>query len=233
MGKGLQLVLLAVVFAAFGVVGFFLGDILFSEISDKSNVTVIDEPVVEVVEQRIPAIPVIESISIPVREATGKYSFKVEASVPTGDDLEYILCSDASCLDEVYRSVDGHFVEIAPNMASTYYLQVNNVITGEKTEIVPVKGFVQVIMCEKITKSELEKICNSGDYGVAPPKFNLRIVPKLVIVANGVKSDERGVASIADICQKIMMGTWNSVAVESIEYDSQNRMKKLTLRVNY
>lgn len=234
MGKGLQIILLAVVFAVCGVGGFFLGEVLLSDTQEEVVVEaapVVEEPVVDEPAPAVPAVPEIKEVSVPAYGADRKYSFSVKAEVHTGDALEYVLYGDDACQKEIVRTLDGVFSGIASSHAGTYYLCVVNSVTGETSAVTPVKGFV--FKYDKITKEELERICNSGDYGTAPAKFNHRIVAKLAIVANGIKSDERGVASVADICQKVMMGTWNSISVDEITYDSQNRMKKLTISVNY
>lgn len=235
MNKGIQIVLLVLVFIACAAGGYFLGGVIMGAPQVEEVVAETVAAPVEIVEEVvvIPAVPVVESVSAPVRDNSGNYSLDVLAIVHTGDPLEYFLYEDAECYVEKARTTTGKFTSVIPSAASTYYLRVVNVNTGESTDAMPVKGFVKLMMYEKITKSELEKICNSGDYGTAPAKFNHRIASKLVIVTNGINDGERGVASVADVCQKVMMGTWSSVNVEDIEYDSQNRMKKLTLRVNY
>ena len=235
MNKGIQIVLLVLLFIACTAGGYFLGGVIMDAPQVEEVVVETVAAPVEIVEEVVvvPAVPVVESVSSPVRDNSGNYSLDVLATVHTGDPLEYFLYEDAECYVEKARSTTGKFASVAPAAASTYYLRVVNVNTGESTEAVPVKGFVKLMMYEKITKAELEKICKSGDYGTAPAKFNHRIASKLVIGTNGINDGERGVASVADVCQKVMMGTWSSVNVEGIEYDTQNRMKKLTLRVNY
>lgn len=234
MNKGIQIVLLVLMFIACVAGGYFLGGVIMDTPQVEAVAEPVAAPVEEVVEEVVvPAVPVVESVSSPVRDNSGNYSLDVLATVHTGAPLKYFLYEDAACCIEKAQSTTGKFTSVAPCASSTYYLVVLNVNTGESSEAMPVKGFVKLLMYEKITKSELEKICNSGDYGTAPAKFNHRIASKLVIVTNGINDGERGVASVADVCQKVMMGTWSSVVVEDIEYDIQNRMKKLTLRVNY
>jgi hypothetical protein len=176
---------------------------------------------------------VIESVSAPVRNVSGNYSFEAKASVPTEDALTYVLFSDEQCSVEVTRNDDGKFDSVAPSQSSCYYLRVLNVMTSEWSETKIVKGFVKQVMYEKITKDELERIANSGDYGTAPKGFSHRFAPGLTIIAKGMNPEERKVQSLSDVCDKIMMGTWSSITVESIDYDSQNRIKKLVFIVNY
>jgi hypothetical protein len=89
-------------------------------------------------------------------------------------------------------------------------------------------------MYEKITKTELEDLINvKRDYSMAPKDFKKRTSPSLQIIVNGANENERGVSDVADICMKTFNGVWASVVVEGVAYDSQNRLHKLTIRVNY
>ncbi len=235
MGKGLQIVFLMALFAICGVGGFFLGEFLLPTVSEEVVETVPVTVPVPVVEEEpalpVPAVPQLGDVSTPEYGADKKYGFTVKAQVHTADALDYILYSDAACQKEVTRNRDGVFAGLSSNSAGTYYLRVVNTVTDESTVAVPVKGFL--FKYDKISKTELEQICNSGDFASAPPKFNHRISSKLVITSRGIKENERGVASVADICQKVMMNTWQSITVEHIGYDSQYRMNKLVINVNY
>lgn len=212
--------------------GFFLQDFVMGavEVSAES----VQEEVIAVPEvPSVSAVPVVEEVSVPKRMASGKYSFDVTASVPSGDEIIYLVYAEQQCQTEVARSLDGKFAEIPAVASATYYVCVRNLLTNDSSEVSKVSGFVPVTMYDKITKAEIEKICNSGDFGTAPAKFNHRIATGCQIIPKGIKPDERGVSTVADVCQKVMMGIWTSVSAESIEYDSQNRMKKLVLKVNY
>ena len=212
--------------------GYFLQGVVMGERAVESAYVpedVEDEPEVPAVSP----VPVIENVSEPKHAAAGKYSFTVSASVPTGDQLLYAVYTEQDCLNEVAKTLDGKFENIPGVQSATYYVRVHNLSTDDRSEVMPVKGFVQLIMYEKITKSEIERICNSGDFQTAPAKLNLRIATGCQIIPQGMSSEERGVSTIADVCLKVKSEKWKSVTAESIEYDSQNRMKKLVLKVNY
>ena len=232
MGKVLQIAIVALLYIVCAVGGFFLHDVVIAE-SDVEDVHEAIEENVVAEEPAKGAVPVIADVSVPKRGTTGKYGFSVMAEVQTSDQLLYVIYSDSECLVEVAKSLDGKFSEIPSVSSAKYYVRVQNLTTKDLSEIVEVSGFVPITMYEKITKAELEKICNSGDFGTAPAKFNHRIMTGCQIVPQGMNSEERGVSTVADVCQKVMMGVWKSVTVENIEYDSQNRMKKLVLKVNY
>ena len=259
MKNSLQIVLLVLVFAVCAAGGYVLGKFLKNVIETHesnhavSEVTYINpsagaqqsveavaaaapaEPVTEIVQPEEPrsAVPVIDNISSPKRNSAGKYSFEAKASVPGDDQLEYVLFADQDANVELVRQDVGTFVDLEPSQSGVYYLAVQNTATQEWSEMRAVKGFVKPVMYEKVTIDELQKICNSGDYGTAPDKYSHRFAPGFVIVANGMHADEKAVKTIPDICLKVMMGTWRSISIESIDYDSQNRVKKLVFNVNY
>ena len=233
MGKGLQIALVALLYILCAAGGYFLHDVVMASAMVEETVASEEQQVVPNEEPVVSAVPMISEISAPKRQSTGKYNFSVSASVPTSDELIYFVYSDVECLTEVAKTLDGNFMNIPAVASQTYYVRVQNLSTKDLSEVSSVSGFVPLTMYEKITKAEIEKICNSGDFGTAPDKFNLRIAKGCQIIPQGIKDGERGVSTVADVCQKIMMGIWQSVTAESIEYDSQNRMKKLVLRVNY
>lgn len=233
MGKGLQIALVALLYIVCAVGGYFLHDVVMVSSESDDVPVVVEDVAAEVEVPVVDAVPVIGDISAPKRGASGKYSFSVVATVPTEDRLLYVLYSDQECQKEVAQSLDGIFDGLPAVASAKYYVRVQNLATDDLSEVVKVSGFVPVTMYEKITKEEIEKVCNSGDY-TATTKLNTRIANGCQIVAQGMNSDERGVSTVADVCNKVMMGTWKSVTVAApIEYDSQNRMKKLVLRVNY
>lgn len=233
MGKGLQIVLLAVLFAGCAAGGWFLQGAVMGDgdVQEEPEVKTVIE-----VKPTVPeadCIPVISEVTAPKREADGRFSFSVTSSVASGDDLLYVLYGDKDCTVEVAKELQGNFNGIAPTASQTYWLKVQNMASGDWSTVTEVKGFVQLVMYEKITAAELEQICNSGDYGTASPNFSKRISSKFSIISRGMKPEENPVSTVGDICSKVAMGIWRSVSVENITYDSQNRMKELTLRVNY
>lgn len=234
MGKNVQIVLLVCVFAVCGTGGYFLGGLVPDDVEP--------QPVVETAapvvapEPAPSAVPVVSEVSMARRnESTGKYSIDVTASVPSGDNLIYVLYSDETCSVEVAKELTGQFVDIPASASARYWLRVENLKTGDKSEVCPVDGFRQITMYKKITKEEVERICNTNDFSTAGSKaFHSRISNQLKLMPIGMKSGERPVASVSDICNKISMNTWDSITVEdNIAYDGQNRMIKLTFKVNY
>ncbi|MBE6234317.1 MAG: hypothetical protein E7118_07585 [Bacteroidales bacterium] len=233
MNKSIQTVLLGVVFAVCGAAGYFIGESVFSDTvaSGKADVNndsaVVETPVVS-------TVPSVLEVSDPVKGADGKYSFTAAASVESEDVLLFCLYSDEACSESVANELEGVFSGISPVPSQTYYLRVQNYKTKEYSETVPVKGFAQPVMYEKITKAELENLFNvAKNYDAAPKNFGHRISKSLVITVNGAKDGERGVSTPADICTKTQNGIWSSATVENLGYDGQGRLNKLVIRVNY
>lgn len=231
MNKGLQIFLLIVVFLVSGVAGFFLENILLEQ-----NKEVIEEPAPIVPQVTLSSIPVIleDSITAPERNANGNFNFSVQAEVETSHQLKYALYKDETCTELAVENLSGAFADVPPVASRIYYLRVQNISTGEWSDVLPVDGFVQLIMYEKITKAELEDLINvKRDYSMAPKDFKKRTSPSFQIIVNGANENERGVSDVADICMKTFNGVWSSVVVEGVAYDRQNRLDKLTIRVNY
>lgn len=240
MSKGLKIVSVCLEFAAFAAVGYFLGGIFLSDRTfDKVEYTE-PEPLAEApVEEIVPlsTVPVLlaEDISAPLRGSDGKYSFKAYAAVESGDSLEYILFSDAECTKQIASNGTGSFNNVPSSVSQTYYLCAQNVVTGDFSELIPVSGFVKVAMYERITKEELHRIINiEQTYEATPKGFSHRFAPSCKFVLNGAKPEDASLASIDEFCSKVMFRHWESVTIhDGIEYDSENRITKLVMTVNY
>jgi hypothetical protein len=230
MGKGVRTALLCLVFVAFAAGGYILGGKVF----DKSSVEVVEEPVLPVVS----TVPVLleDGITAPKRANDGTFSFTAGAYVESEDQLMYILYADEACTQEVKKDLYGNFESLPALESETYYLRAQNVATKEFSEVVPVKGFAkpQLMMYQKITKEDLNNIINvNKNYSAAPKGFSHRIAPSFKVVVNGADAGDGNVAKIDEICAKVMMEIWSSVSIDEITYDSQNRMNKLVITVNY
>ena len=236
MNKGLQIVLLGLIFLTNVAVGFGVGKVMsFGKDKAPEVVPVVEpEPVVpEIILSTVPEI-LPEGVTAPARDANGNFSFSAKAEVESEHQLKYVLYKDVTCVELYSENLTGTFAGVAPVSSKTYYLRVQNVVTGDWSEVLPVTGFVELPMFVKITKAELENLINvQQDYTMAPKDFKHRIAPSFKIVVNGANENERAVSDIADICMKTFNGIWASVVVEGIEYDRQNRLQKLTIRVNY
>lgn len=234
MKKGVvQAIMLALLFAVSLAVGYFAPKL----IPAGKEVLVEDEAqVLEAEETGISVIPEILGIEGLEHDMSGMYRFSVKATVPSGDGVIYILYSDESRSMEIGRCEDGKFSGISPSVSKGVYwlCAVNKRTMTDSSALTPVSGFNYVAMVEKITKSELENICNSGDFGNSTSsKFSNRVSKSLVLVPNGMRANEREVKKIDDICKKINMETWKNIKITGIEYDKQNKLSKVVFDVIY
>lgn len=231
MNKGLQIFLLGLVFLISGVAGFVIEELLFEK-----SVVVSEEPAPVAIQDTLSPVPVIlaESIAAPQRNANGNFDFSVQAEVETSHQLKYALYKDEICTELVAENLSGVFSDVPPVSSKIYYIRVQNLTTGDCSDVVSIDGFTQLVMYQKITKAELEDLINvKKDYSMAPKDFKKRTSPSFQIIVNGANENERQVSDVADICMKTFNGVWSSVVVETVGYDRQNRLDKLTIRVNY
>lgn len=228
MNKNIQIPLLVIVFVVCGACGFFLGDILFAEPVKvvEPEPVVVEEPVIV-----LSTIPVIDTVSTPVGKG-GKYSFTVSASVESGDELIYGIYRDELCTDNVDANFDGNFIDVPGNDSRIYYVKVENVKTHE-AEIVSVGGFVKIVKVQKVTKEDLEQLFNvAKSWSAASPKILAGVPTNVQIKVLNQEIEKK--RSVNDICMQIESGVWSSVTVlqESLVYDAQDRLVKMTVSVN-
>ena len=139
MNKGLQIVLLGLLFLVSGAVGYILEDILLGK-EDTSEV-VVEQPVAEpeVQEPAVSTIPVIpaDGIKGPERNAAGNFELSVLASVESAHQLKYFLYKDEACTQEAASNLSGAFADIPAVASKTYYVRVQNLATGDVSEVLP------------------------------------------------------------------------------------------------
>ena len=241
MGKGLQIILLALVFGTCGVGGWFLEELVLEGSSAQEAVVAeeITEPEPEPytepepVAPTVSAVPLISKVSVPQRNAeTGKYSFSVEASVESGDRLVYALYSDEACTKEVASAYDGRFSNIPSTSSAVYYLQVRNDRTADMADVVSVNGFVKVATYVKITKEELAEYLTANAPGYSKDMEH-RTAKNLKIICKGITEGESLPQNIYGVQEKLILEMWKPVEIESISHDEQGKMSKVELIVTY
>ena len=228
MGKGVRTALLCLVFVVFAAGGYVLGG-LFTE--EKPVEVVVTAPVLS-------PVPVVSDggITVPKRASDGTFAFTAQATVESGDQLMYVLWADETCTQEVQKNLDGNFTKVPASPSETYWLRVQNLATDDCSAVISVQGFAkpQLQMYQKITKEELNNIINvSKSYSAAPKGFSHRIAKSLAIVVNGANPGDENMPDVNSICTQVKLGFWTSVTIDDIDYDSQNRMNRLVITVNY
>lgn len=235
MSKSIQLVLLPLVFVLCGACGYLLGEI----ITVQPDPVVVAEPVQEVIPEpviQVSRVPFAAVDGRPVRTSDGNYSLNVVAVVESEEQMKYAVFADSTCVTEVASNLDGVFTGIPPTTTGVYFVRVENIISKDCSDVIPVDGFVKLIQYRKITKSELEKLFNvDKSWNAAPAFFRSSLSPNygMNLTILGMNENERKPGSLGDICTKVSIGTWASATVESISYDDQGRLTKLVVRANY
>lgn len=231
MNKNIQIPLLVIVFVVCGACGFFLGNVLFAEpakvVEPEPEPMVVEEPVIV-----LSTIPVIDTVSTPVGKG-GRYNFSVIASVESGDELIYGLYRDELCTENVDANFDGNFIDVAGTDSKIYYVKVENTKTRESSEIVSVGGFVKLVKVQKVTKDDLEQLFNvAKSWSAATPKILAGVPTNVQIKVLNQEIEKK--RSVNDICMQIESGVWSSVTVlqESLVYDAQDKLIKMTVSVN-
>lgn len=191
MNKGIQIVSLILLFSVCGAVGYFIGgvfdkkelqpdNVVVSEVAEVPAVQeVIETPVVpEVIRSTIPEI---KSISSPTKNSYNKtYSLVVDASVESGDRLEYYITKDDKGNEIVATSDDGTFNTLSHSSNGKYYVWVENTETRERYHRV-VSGFNPIKVKPNIvplTDREINESINSTTDGFVPEEISNKFGPK-------------------------------------------------------
>ena len=168
----------------------------------------------------------VESVDGPVFSVRDRhYSVTVHAAAGpdrTGD-LEYVLQDDSG---EVLSSGTSPVISVPQSESGVYYVYVRDAGTGEEGDPYEIKG----CRVRKMEKSRLEQICNSGDYTTMRNAEAYELSPSLTLAFEGIPEDSKA-ASIDDICTRISLGIWSSVAVLEIRYDELNLVEYVKFQV--
>lgn len=188
------------------------------------------------IEDRTPQITDISSPEF--NNSTGTYSIVVHASVPSRDPLNYLIKDKQSVL---YENSNGVFSGITPSSdGGRYFVEVVNAAYPEiSSGLRTASGFdVKIEAVPKTTKvsaGELSGKFNTGSYSSSFSGAWERehLAQRCRFVFSGIKDDEPRPGDIGAICSRIQMGTWSSVEVTNVSYDTENRITSISMIVNY
>lgn len=197
MNRGIQIVLLVLLFIVCGAVGYFVGGMLSSDEPEVAATTVQKEEVVEKTEVEVAEEPKVEHSTKPeitntptpkLNSDNKTYRLVVEATVESGDELSYYITT-GNHDDIVAESENGIFEKLPHSSNGKYQVWVKNLTTGQVDTCV-VDGFV-----EKKTKpsivalsiSELNNSLSNTTDGIVPTTISNRFSSKQKVVnaANG------------------------------------------------
>ncbi len=184
MNKGIQIVSLILLFSVCGAVGYFIGGVFDKKELQTDNVVVpevaevliapevIEAPVVP--EVILSTKPEITNSPTPVKNKDNKtYSLIVEASVESGDRLEYYITKDDKGNERVDTNDDGKFNTLSHSSNGKYHVWVENTETRERDHR-EVSGFDPIKVKPNIvplTKEEINQSLNSTTDGLVPVHF--------------------------------------------------------------
>lgn len=225
MRKGLQIVLLAVLFAASGVVGYFVGEYVFADEPAKKTAT--QKPI------KKSSLPKYQNISELTKDSGGLYEFNAEYSAETGDRLTYSLYSDAECHNFVASNEDGRFSSVPGTESGKYYLKVTNNSTSETSEVMLINGFKKVYLVKRLSEEELLFLMRNGIQNMSP-HTNQRISPNHRLILTNLRDDNDAPEDIRDVYVKLKSRIWKDVKIVSPpDYDSENRLTTLKIEAIY
>jgi hypothetical protein len=199
MNRGIQIVLLVLLFIVCGAVGYFVGGMLSSDEPEVVTTTVLKEEVVEKTEVEVAEEPKVEHSTKPeitntptpkLNSDNKTYRLVVEAIVESGDELSYYITT-GNHDDIVAESENGIFEKLPHSSNGEYQVWVKNTATGQVDTCV-VDGFVEKKTKPSIvalTTSELNNaLKNATDDNTVPTHIYSRFhrnKQKVINAANG------------------------------------------------
>lgn len=190
-------------------------------------------------EQPSEPAPAVDSLSMPVFAAgypanailvsVEEYHYRIviKASAANGDPLEYQLETPSNA---ILKSSTGIFNDLVPGKYVCRAVNLNNPsLYAEKEMTCPVRKPIN-----SITTQELSAIYNSGDYASNKPKLDGKFVKDFRITYDGMDTSSEINAlpkTHAELCQKIRMGVWTSIAVTEVKCDALGYV--VAINVNY
>lgn len=162
------------------------------------------------------------------------YSFKVKVdNLPSSITYKVIL-TDKITNKTVAESKDGSFERIPPSKADGGIYLIKIVDTKNDSVLCDLTkdGFLPVKKVgRKLSVAELQKLIDSSDESLIGNGENPYLSPDYTINYNGLSNEEHQPSNLADVVEKLEMGTWIRVKVESLTYDDTKHIKSITLNI--
>ena len=190
-------------------------------------------------------VPLLSDIEDPINlvasnpeydKKTKSYFFKVEVlHAPKDGKMEFYLCDAFDANKIVATSKDGRFsnVKASTNDAHTYVVGI--ILNGGKIQEAEkvVSGFVPIITIDssnKLTVGDVQKMLNDEDVSLYS---NPGIAPDVSFKVINLSKEDIIPKDFSEILSKLKMEIWESVSVTAVDYDDNNRIKTVSLKVNY
>ena len=172
--------------------------------------------------------PVTLSYTYPKASQEGTYSFQAKAEhLPSGVSVTEFKLQSINDNSTIATSSDGSFTGIPFSPDKGQYNLLASLSDGQLITKDRIGGFVEVKAVDNRMKAEeLTVLLNqmNKDLGLGR---NPKVIRKPVIVVNDTENKNNSqIKIIDDIYGRLELGTWESVTVTSVEYDSHGRIVK-------
>lgn len=167
---------------------------------------------------------------------TDSYSLAVNAdNVPNGVILEYYIRDAFDENKVIATSKDGKFsgIKASTTDGNTYMVGVKQ--DGRRMMVAErnVAGFVPVVTVakdKKMTMADIQKLIESESTSLySDPNFSPNLSFKVTNLASGDSCPK----DFSELLSKLKMEIWKSVSVSAIDFDENNRVNSITLKVVY
>lgn len=167
---------------------------------------------------------------------TDSYSLTVNAdNVPKDVVLEYYIRDAFDENKVIATSKDGKFsgIKASTTDGNTYMVGVKQ--DGRKMKVAErnVAGFVPVVKVandKKMTVADIQKLIESESTSLySDPNFSPNLSFKVTNLASGDSCPK----DFSELLSKLKMEIWKSVSVSTIDFDENNRVNTITLKVVY
>lgn len=162
------------------------------------------------------------------------YTFEAEVKNPPSLKFYYAVL-EAFEDKVVAKSNDGKFSAIPFSNAEggSYRVQILAIGTDSVCASADVPGFIkQKKVSKKMTVAELQTKITKRDPSLMGLGENDYLAPDYKLKFTGLPKDATNVPQVlAEVYDKLDMGTWTSAKVTSLEYDDMNRVSQITMKV--
>lgn len=160
-----------------------------------------------------------------------EYTFVARVGSHEADKVEYRLMDEFTD-DVIAVSHTGEF-RVRPTESGIYKVIARNIRTGAVSNEQYVQGCIKKEVIDRLEKTELLSLLKNGDYSSTPKDFDSKFSGNLKLNVIGMDKSEPEVTVLSEIFNRVGMGIWSSLEIIDVEYDHDNRISSLVVRVIY
>lgn len=172
--------------------------------------------------------PVTLSYTHPKATKEGTYSFQTKAEhLPTGVTVTEFKLQSINGNTTIATSSNGSFTGIPFSPNNGQYNLLASLSDGQLITKERIGGFIEVkVVDNRMKAEELTVLLNQIDKDLGLGR-NTKVIRRPTIVVNNTQNENNSqIRIIDDIYGRLELGTWVSVTVTSVEYDSYGRIIK-------